>query len=83
MNAKTVIRVEIREHEGTFFATTEQLPGFLLRSKDMAALDADILPAVKLLLSVKEKHKPIAAPKKRISKQAQHEMVAIRELAFA
>ena len=84
MNARTVIRIEIREHEGTYLATTDQLPGFLLRSSDMAALDADILPAVKFLLAVKERHQEKkAASKKRSTKPAQHEMVAIRELAFA
>lgn len=79
---KGVIRVSIGEHNGLFCATSEQVPGFFLCGKDASALDADILPAMKLLLSIKEEHQG----KKRDGKddgRRSDRLVAHRELAFA
>lgn len=80
MTMSKVIRIEIREHEGCFFATSEQVPGFLLTSKDMKSLDADILPAMKLLLSIKEGLRK--TPVKKNAARSER-LVAHRELAFA
>lgn len=74
------IHVEIRESEGTFYATSEDVPGFLLCSKDAQALSADILPAMKLLLSIRDQNQ-----KKKPSEKARtaDRLVERRELAFA
>ena len=69
--------IEIREHDGTFYATCEQAPGFLLCGADSNALEADILPAMKKLLSVKEQYQ-----KKKGASKADR-LVARRELAIA
>jgi hypothetical protein len=72
-------RIDIRENEGMFYATCAQVPGFLLCSQDMQSLDADILPAMKTLLSIKEQNQkkmPKGAP-------ASDRLVAHRELAIA
>lgn len=71
------ISVDIREHEGTFCATSKQVPGFVLVSKDRAAIEADILPAIKMLLAIK-------AAKQPSKKQAPVAQLAERrELAIA
>lgn len=72
------IHVEIREEDGMYCATSEEVPGFFLCSKDTQALNADILPAMKLLLSIKAKHQ-----KKPAKKAAADRLVERRELAFA
>jgi hypothetical protein len=73
------IHVEIREQDGTFYATSEQVPGFLLCSRDQQALSADILPAMKLLLSVREQNQK--RPAKKAGSAAR--LVERREFAFA
>lgn len=77
--------IEIREHEGCFYATCEQMPGFLLASRDMKALDADIFPAMKLLVDVKREFQMSKTAKKPARRPvvAIKELVAHRELAFA
>ena len=82
--------VEIREHEGCFYATCEQMPGFLLASKNMKSLDADILPAMKMLIDVKQEFKMRTAAKKTVKKVTASskptpvkQVVMHRELAFA
>lgn len=72
----TMITVNIGEHDGVFYATSKEMPGFLLCSKDKQGLDADILPALKQLLAIKEK---FAKPAKlKAAKLVEH-----REFAFA
>ena len=78
------IQIEIQEHEGTFYATSEKFPGFLLCGKDLVALEADILPAMKLLINIKESHRKKPAKTARPSRAASPARVAfIRELAIA
>ncbi len=72
------IQVEISERAGEFYATSKQVPGFLLCAKNITSLDADIYPAMKLLLSIKEKHQKSPAKSAR-----QRRLVECRELAFA
>lgn len=77
----TTITVETREHEGMFYATSEDMPGFLLCSKNKQTLDADIFPAMKMLLAIKDKHQK---PNQRVvKKKVVKELVERRELAFA
>ncbi len=75
----TTITVAISEHDGIYYATSEEMPGFLLCNADKQHLDADILPAMKSLLKIKEQHaKATFIRKKRASN-----LVERREFAFA
>lgn len=65
----TTIHVEIQEQDGTYFATSEEVPGFLLVNTDKAALHADILPAMKQLLAFKEQHSNAAVLQRKPSKR--------------
>lgn len=78
MKQRNVIEVEIRERDGLFCATSEQMPGFFLCSKNQSALEADILPAMKQLLTIKQQHQ-----KKVPAARSAERLVARRELAFA
>lgn len=78
-NTMTTITVEISEHDGMFYATSDEIPGFLLVSKEKQALDADILPALKQLMAIKEKFAKPTFMKKRLAEN----LVERREFAFA
>lgn len=75
----TTITVEISEHDGMFYATSEEMPGFLLMSKEKQALDADILPALKQLVAIKEKFAKPTFIKRKLAEN----LVERREFAYA
>lgn len=75
----TTITVEIREHDGMFYATSDEMPGFMLCSKDKQGLDADILPAMKQLIAIKEKFAKPTVIRKKLAQS----LVERREFAFA
>lgn len=64
---------------GCWYATSEQVPGFLLCDTDKQRLDADVFPAMKQLLEIKGRHQPAASAKKHQVK----ELVERREFALA
>lgn len=73
------IAVEIRQENGVWYATSPDMPGFLLCHTDRAKLDASIYPAMKQLIAFKEKHsKPTAA-----MNRASDRLVETKELVFA
>ena len=79
MDKQKHISVEISKRDGRFFATSKQVPGFILCADDAKALHADILPAMKLLLSVKESHQ-----KNHTHRYGHYDrLVERRELLFA
>jgi hypothetical protein len=80
MDKQKHISVEISERGGSYYATSKQVPGFILCADNVNALHADILPAMKLLLSVKEKHQQKPAHK---SNGHSDRLVERRELLFA
>lgn len=75
----TTITVDIREHEGMFYATSDEMPGFMLCSKDKQGLDADILPAMKQLIAIKEKHARPTVLRRKLSQS----LVERRQFAYA
>ena len=74
----TTIHVDILEHEGCWYATSNQLPGFLLCDTDKQRLDADIRPALEQLLEIKAVHQA-----KTAKKSAPRKVVERREFALA
>lgn len=71
------IRVDIRECEGTFYATSDDLPGFFLCNRDVTQLSADIHPALKQLIAIK------AAHQKKPAKAKSSNLIEQREFAVA
>ena len=65
----TKISVEIREEGGMFYATSEHMPGFLLCNATVADLRADILPAMKALVAIKEKYSKPAFIQLKVSQR--------------
>ena len=79
----TTITVEIRQHDGAFYATSKEVPGFLLCSKDLQTLNADIYPAMKQLLEIKEAHQKRSTSKASKPSNKAERLVERREFAFA
>ncbi|MGE0278947.1 MAG: hypothetical protein AB7R40_26440 [Nitrospiraceae bacterium] len=79
----TTITVEIRQHEGVFYATSKEVPGFFLCSKDLQTLNADVYPAMKQLLEIKEAHQKKSASRSAKPSNKAERLVERREFAFA
>lgn len=75
----TTITVQISEHEGMFYATSEEMPGFLLCNPNKQNLDGDILPALKQLFAIKERFAKPTVLKKKLAEK----IVEQREFAIA
>lgn len=74
------IQIEISDCDGKFFATSKQVPGFVLCSENRMALEEDIFPAMKMLISIK------AISQNKTGKKAvqnNRRLVEHRELSFA
>ncbi len=74
------IQIEISDCDGKFFATSKQVPGFVLCAENRMSLEEDIYPAIKMLLSIKESSQK--KPGKKAVKTTKR-LVEHRELTFA
>mgnify|MGYP001579969800 CR=1 FL=1 len=64
----TKISVDISERGGVFYATSEEMPGFLLCNTNAADLRADILPAMQQFIGFKKQAAGRKAPQQIIER---------------